>query len=244
MQLTTATYTDVGRVRDRNEDAVLCTPLEPLDGRLLAVADGMGAHRAGDVASETAIETVQDSVGRYRGKRSVRAVLREGIETANTRLQSLAQADPSRAGLGTTLVAAIVTGDEITIANVGDSRAYLVGDGITQVTTDQTVVQQLETEGVLSADEAGTHPHRHVLTQALGTTDDIAPEWVDADLGDRTLLLCSDGLTEEVSDAEIEAIVRRESEPATTAERLVDRANRNGGSDNISVVLARRSDGA
>lgn len=242
MNLETATRTDVGRKRERNEDTVMCHRLTAVDGWLLGVADGMGGHAAGDVASQTAVEIVQDYVdSEFTPDGEARSVLGAAIDEANDELRALRAADPSRGEMGTTFVAALVTDDGVTVANVGDSRAYLVDDEINQVTTDQTVVHDLVERGSVSETDAADHPQRHVLSQALGPTNDVDPDFHAVTLAGRTLVLCSDGLTEEVSDRTIRTIVMEASDPAAAANQLVDRANENGGSDNISVVIAQES---
>lgn len=231
--------THVGRQRDRNEDAVLEQALESVEGHLLVVADGMGGHRAGHVASRTAIETLEAEVAdALPTSLDERAVLGDALATANERIQERAGAEGTE-GMGTTVVAALVEDGEVVVVNVGDSRAYVVDDGIEQVTVDQTVAREMVREGALEAAELDEHPHRHVLSQALGSTDDVEPAFYDCVLEGGTLVLCSDGLPEEVPEESIEAIVGGDDSLGDVADALIDRANENGGSDNISVVLYR-----
>ena len=225
--------TDVGMVRAQNEDNLLVE--EPL----FAVADGMGGHAAGEVASEAAIEALRVS---FRGDRSIDG-LTEAVKAANRRVWQLGQADADRRGMGTTLTAAALVddGDDETliIANVGDSRVYLLRDGdLSQVTEDHSLVEELVREGRLSPEEALVHPQKHVVTRVLG----MGPE-VDVDMfpvipyrRDR-LLLASDGLFNELTHDEIAAVLRRTSDPSETARELVTRAKQAGGADNITVVV-------
>jgi len=233
----TAAGTDVGRTRDHNEDDYLVTTYG--DRTLLAVADGMGGHRAGDVASETALDAFEAALAdRLDGSGDdLAASLRAAAEAANDRVHERARTE-GREGMGTTLVAALVRDDEATVVNVGDSRAYHVdGSAIDRITVDQSLVQSLIEEGVVDPDEAADHPQRHVLSQALGTDDDVDPDVYERSVSG-TLLLCSDGLTEEVPEPSIREAVVDES-PDDAVDRLVGAANDNGGSDNITVVLHR-----
>jgi serine/threonine protein phosphatase PrpC len=235
--------TDTGRERDRNEDSVLATELSEPGTGLLVVADGMGGHQAGDVASEIAVEAVSAEVADalpVEGDRE--AVLGEAIATANERIQSRAAKDGTE-GMGTTVVAALVDDGTALVANVGDSRAYVVDDGPEQVTVDQNLAREMVEEGALDEAELDDHPHRHVLAQALGTSDTVEPEFSRRDLDGGTLLLCSDGLPEEVDDDVIATVVEESDSLEAAADALVKRANENGGSDNVSAVLYSEADG-
>lgn len=240
--------TDVGRKRDHNEDRVMETGLRG-GGHMLAVADGMGGHAAGEVASQTALTTfherIAEEVGPDSGPISSRDMLEAAVETANAAVIEAARGDPERGNMGTTLVAALVLVEGALVVNVGDSRAYLIHDHpdprIEQITIDQSIVRELVEEGKLSPEEARGHPRRHVLAQSLGVSLDVEPDFFSTPLGEGTLLLCSDGLTEEVSDDAIARIVAAYDDLDTTARALIERANENGGSDNVSVVLGRRA---
>lgn len=238
MPLDMAARTDVGRARDHNEDSVLATTI---NGRtLLAVADGMGGHRAGDVASETALTEFAAVVEtELVAGTAPQEALERGVTGANERLHTLADENPDYRGMGTTLVAALVNSDEASLINVGDSRAYEVGeDAIEQLTVDQSLVRELVESGELTPTEAEDHPQRNVISQALGTDETIDPDYYERTLSD-TILLCSDGLTEEVPESEIQKIVTDSSALESAADQLIKRANENGGSDNVSVVLGR-----
>lgn len=228
--------TDVGRVRDGNEDAYLVDD----DMGLAAVADGMGGHRAGEVASATALEALRAAVTSGRP-------LRESIEDANDAVFTKSLTDASLRGMGTTLTAAtLVAGDTLLVGHVGDSRAYLLHDGeLRQVTDDHSLVEELVREGRLTADEAAVHPQRSIITRALGIDPTVNVDVYPVELtpGDR-LLLCSDGLTGMVQPDDIAATLRRESDPARVASQLVDAANAAGGEDNITVVVVAVTDEA
>jgi serine/threonine protein phosphatase PrpC len=228
--------TDVGRVRDGNEDAYL---VDDAMG-LIAVADGMGGHRAGEVASATALEALRAAVTGGRP-------LRESIEHANDAVFTKSHTDTSLRGMGTTLTAAtLVTGGTLLVGHVGDSRAYLLHDGeLRQVTQDHSLVEELVREGKLTADEAAVHPQRSIITRALGVDASVQVDVYPVELvpGDR-LLLCSDGLTGMVQPDDIAAALRREQDPTRVATQLVDAANQAGGEDNITVVVLAVTDEA
>jgi len=236
--MATHTVTDVGRAREINEDSV-CH--ETIDGvKLIAVADGMGGHAAGDVASQTALDEFQETVRTAiaDGRTSEREILFDAVERANEAVQA-ATADETDGNMGTTLVAAIAREERVMIVNVGDSRAYKTSEQrINQITTDQSLVNELVEEGSITEAEARTHPQRHVLTQALGTEKSVDPDLYSESING-TLLLCSDGLTEEVPNAQIREIVASADSLKQAGKMLIARANENGGSDNISVALYR-----
>jgi protein phosphatase len=239
MGIETATLTDTGRVRDHNEDSVGVAPTSA--GRLLAVADGMGGHNAGEVASEIALETFVAEVGDRLADVEPAVALENAVLVADDAVREAAADDPDRDGMGTTLVAGLVGPEETTVVNVGDSRAYRVDDArIEQVSVDHSLVQDLVDAGEINPGEADSHHQRNVISQALGAQDSIDPDTftVDLDPGE-TLLCCSDGLTEEVDDATIRDVLAREDSLSAAAETLVSTANANGGSDNVSVVLGR-----
>ena len=233
--------TDTGTKRSTNEDAALTASIE---GRhLLVVADGMGGHAAGDVASDIATTTLKTAVERAlpTDQAEFEAVLEQAIAEANEEIQSAAAGDSSLSGMGTTVVAAVIDDDKATIANVGDSRCYHIEDGVEQVTVDQSLVQELVAAGEITEAEAKNHPQRNVVSQALGTTENVKPD-IYTQTVDGTLLLCSDGLTEEVSDDVIARLVIEKTTLVETAEALIERVNQNGGKDNIAVALFTESE--
>ena len=229
MNLAFGSLTDVGRVRTANEDSMLADEQRSL----FVVADGMGGHNAGEVASATALEVL---VSRVDGGTS----LAEATSEANTTILAKASGDANLAGMGTTLTAVTISdGRTAVFAHVGDSRAYLVrGGDLTQITEDHSVVEELVRDGRLSPEDAETHPHRSILTRALGVEEHVEVDAYEVDLlpGDR-LMLCSDGLTSMVRDPAISVVLRRERNSQRAAETLVDLANRAGGSDNITVIV-------
>jgi PPM family protein phosphatase len=234
MRLITGAATDVGRVREGNEDAFL---VDDAMG-LVAVADGMGGHRAGEVASATALEALRSAITHGRP-------LRESMQDANEAVFTKSLTDEELRGMGTTLTAAtLVSGGTVLVGHVGDSRAYLLHDGeLRQVTVDHSLVEELVREGRLTADEAAVHPQRSIITRALGldASVDIDVYPVELAPGDR-LLLCSDGLTGMVQTETIAGILRREEDPARAAAALIDAANVAGGEDNITVVVVAVTD--
>ncbi|MDQ3570279.1 MAG: Stp1/IreP family PP2C-type Ser/Thr phosphatase [Actinomycetota bacterium] len=231
--LVAAGATDVGRVRTSNEDEYLLA--EPL----YAVADGMGGHAAGEVASATAMDALQAS---FDGNRTVPG-LAGAVRDANRAVWEQSRQSSELRGMGTTMtaVALVEEGDDeiLAIANVGDSRAYLLRDGeLDQLTDDHSVVEELRRAGRLSSEEAASDPRRHVLTRVLGVDADVEVDSFEVIpyQGDR-LLLASDGLFGDVSDEEIAAVLRRRSDPERVAQQLVAMAKDAGGADNITVVV-------
>jgi PPM family protein phosphatase len=228
--------TDQGQVRDGNEDSYV------VDRRLqlFAVADGMGGHRAGEVASATALEALRASVASGIG-------LGDAITNANDAVHDKAAADEALRGMGTTLTAVVPDGNGVLVGHVGDSRAYLLRDGrLSQLTTDHSLVEELMREGRLTEEQAAVHPQRSVITRALGVEDNVEVDVYPVPLlpGDR-LLLCSDGLTTMLRPGAISALLRRESDPTRAANLLVDAANGAGGEDNITtIVIDIEDDGA
>jgi PPM family protein phosphatase len=241
-RLAVGARTDMGRVRENNEDKFeFLEPDEPAvlatKGRFYAVADGMGGHQAGQIASELALKTVIRAYYADR-TRDVAQSLQHAVEEANRYLTDVARTITERSGMGTTLTGAVVREDELFVVQVGDSRCYLLRDGrMEQVTEDHSWVQEQVRRGAMTLEEAETSPFRNVITRSLGA----APE-VEADLfaiklepGDR-LLLCSDGLSGMVDDAELFEIAR-DGSASVAAWNLVDRAVENGGKDNVTVLV-------
>ncbi len=231
--LRSGSATDVGRVRVVNEDLALETLT------LYAVADGMGGHAGGEIASRVAIDALNVVFSRHP---TVHGLV-DAIEEANRAVWDRGLSDPALRGMGTTLTAAALVGtddgDRLVLANVGDSRTYLLHEGLLeQVTTDHSVAEELVARGELSEDEAQIHPHRHVLTRAIGVSPEVDVDvWqVEPREGDR-FLLCSDGLTNEVSVDRIEAVLASTPDPEHAAEALVRLANDAGGNDNITAVV-------
>ena len=247
MGFRTTAATDVGLARDHNEDSVYHGPVGGTDGEstdiaLIAVADGMGGHRAGDVASEAALDAFVEHVETHRHESTPEArreLLVTATRAANEHLREMVAERPELEGMGTTLVSALLADGEATLVNVGDSRGYhLAQESIGQVTTDQSLVRQLVEQGTIDPEAAEDHPQKHVLSQALGTEETVDPDTYHLSLED-VLLLCSDGLSDDVPEAEIRDAVTGSSSLDAAAEALVELANRVDGSDNVGVALAR-----
>ncbi len=231
MNVSVGAKTDVGRVRQGNEDSFLA------DAPLFVVADGMGGHLAGDVASATAIEVIQERTGDIRGDdpQTLASILKE----ANRTIWSKGGDDPGLRGMGTTCTLILLDGSTAQIAHVGDSRAYLFHDGeLQQVTEDHTLVGRMVREGRLSPEDAERHPQRSVITRALGVDEDVEVDLssLELDDGDR-LLICSDGLSSMIPQGSIADALAEADDPQSAAEMLVERANEAGGEDNITVLV-------
>ena len=228
MRLVATGLTDVGMVREGNEDNYLH------DERLgiYAVADGMGGHEAGEVASAVAIEALRAGIAGG-------SLITEAVIQANTAVLEKADANPAMRGMGTTLTAAIQVEGGLRIGHVGDSRAYVLRAGIlARVTDDHSLVEELVRSGQITLEQAAIHPQRSVITRALGIERDIEVDDISLELtdGDR-VLICSDGLSGMVRETEISAIMRREADTDAAARALITAANAGGGEDNITVVV-------
>ncbi|MEA2407826.1 MAG: family protein phosphatase [Thermoleophilaceae bacterium] len=228
--------TDVGRQRTANEDSLVVRP------PLFAVADGMGGAKAGEVASAVAVEAVEQA---QESGDPTEAQLAGIVRDANRRIYDLAVADESRRGMGTTLTLAKVDGDEVSLAHVGDSRAYRMREGeLTQLTRDHSLVAELERSGQITAEAAEHHPQRSIITRALGPEPDVQVDtYTLATRDGDVFLICSDGLTSMISDDEVAAIMRSASSLDEAAGELVLAANQSGGKDNITVILFRLGEG-
>lgn len=251
MRLEAAFLSHIGQIRQRNEDAIgYSDPREPRvrgeRGSIFVVADGMGGHRGGDVASQLAVDTV---IASYYNAKDVAPseALTRAFGEANKVIVERSRDDVSLYGMGTTCTALVIRGQEAFIAHVGDSRAYLLHDDrLTQLTKDHSLVGEWVREGVLTNEDARAHPRRNVITRSIGTHDeltvDVSPEPIRLRDGD-VLLLCSDGLTSLVGEGELKAVL--ESKPPRAAcDQLVDLANARGGKDNVTVLVVNvRADG-
>ncbi|MCY4036064.1 MAG: protein phosphatase 2C domain-containing protein [bacterium] len=251
IRLEAAQATDRGRRREINEDSVLA------EEGLFAVADGLGGHQGGEVASALAVETLAAQIQQARtqdrrhrfARRPQRAScptiedLLRAVDRANEEILAKSATSPELAGMGTTLCAlAVVTHEHhpaLAVVNVGDSRVYRCDDlGFRQITEDHTVVQEMVKAGILDWDEAESHSYRHHLSRALGIKSRVVvDDWTLAAVRGHRYLLCSDGLTNEVDDRDIHAILLNCESPAQAVGALVSRALQNGGSDNVTVVV-------
>lgn len=235
-------FRHIGRVRETNEDQIL---VDDTIG-LYAVADGMGGHAAGEIASEIAVNSIADFTrsaireANPTDPADARRVLEAAVAEANRRICDSIATHPDRRGMGTTMVAALLLPDRVVIGHVGDSRAYLLRDGrLEQLTEDHSWVNEQVRLGVLSRAEAHRHPMRNVVTRALGSRVDVTPELREEPLraGD-ALLLCSDGLNVMLTDDSIrETLAPHRADPEAACRALVDAANARGGEDNTSVVV-------
>ncbi len=247
--------TDVGRRRKVNEDSFLVAP----DSRLYAVCDGMGGHNAGEVASRIAIETLGDFVERSGVEKEITWPwglepdlsfeanrLKTAVRLANSQVFQTADSREELTGMGTTVVAALVSGHVMTVCSAGDSRCYLVREGeLQQLTQDDSWVSAALGEGILNSDDVERHPLRNVITKAVGARDSIDLEVLEHTLqpGD-LVLLCSDGLHGMVNDQEIRRLLLDPGSLEEVSQRLVDAANEAGGRDNVTAVLLRYSEGS
>lgn len=230
--------TDIGRRRQLNQDFIYCseTPVGNLPN-IFIVADGMGGHKAGDYASILAVETVVEDISASFEKNPVK-ILEHAIAKANTVLRQRASENFSLSGMGTTLVAATCFGRYLEVANVGDSRLYVVGDEITQVTVDHSLVEEMVRMGGIGREEARNHPDKNIITRAVGAKDDVEIDFFNLELQTgEMVLLCSDGLTNMVDDEMILRIIKNGGNLRDRVEELVETANLNGGKDNISVIV-------
>lgn len=235
----TFSKTDVGKRRSVNQDYVFTSerPIGKLPN-LLVVADGMGGHNAGDFASRFVVEDIKKEILSSE-EQHPEVILRKSIEEANHKLIAEAKKDVRLEGMGTTLVAATVIEHTLYFANVGDSRLYLIHDEIRQLSRDHSLVQEMVRLGGLNAEEAKHHPDKNIITRAIGAKEQLEVDFFEYHLqpGD-IILMCTDGLSNMVEDEEIFCIVKSSRDVVEAVERLIEEANKNGGNDNIGVVVA------
>ncbi len=238
--LKTFSATDVGRKRQVNQDYVFTS--ETAVGNLpnlFIVADGMGGHNAGDFASSYTTEYVVREITSSDHTNPIR-IIRSAIERANLALIEEAGKDIDKKGMGTTLVVATVIDDCLYVANVGDSRLYLVNEDIAQITRDHSLVEEMVLSGKINRDEARVHPDKNIITRAIGASTELKVDFFDMKLreGDE-ILMCTDGLSNMIDDNDIRMIMEREDDVAGQVKALIDAANENGGKDNIGVIVIR-----
>jgi PPM family protein phosphatase len=237
MKWQAAAITHVGRRRPANEDAFF----NDVERGLFVVADGMGGHAAGEIASTMAVDRV---VGHFvdaaaSDPESAASVLAEAVRSANLEILARAEREPEKSGMGTTLTALAIIGEKVVIAHVGDSRAYRLRDGVfAQITVDHTWVEEQVSAGLLAREQARFHPFANIITRALGTQPELQVDaaQLDAKPGD-LYLLCSDGLTGMLDDAQILELIAENRPLDSRAKRLIQAANRAGGLDNITAIL-------
>lgn len=235
--------TDVGVKRDNNEDAIFASSNK--DFPLFIVADGMGGHNAGDVASKMTVDLVKegllDKIDSLNSPRKIKKVMLNILEEANETIYKKSVDELTCEGMGTTVVLAYYFQNKMYIGHAGDSRAYIIKDkAIKQITDDHTLVNELVKKGSITESQATSHPQRNMITRALGTSEDIEIDINIVDFNDEDILvLCSDGLYNMVHEEVILEILMKNESLEDKVKDLVDMANKNGGSDNISVVVAK-----
>ena len=231
--------TDVGKVRKMNQDYVFATD-EPQGTlpNLLVVADGMGGHKAGDFASKFTVETLKEEI-KHSLKEGPKEVLLDAVQVVNKKLIETAERDIKLDGMGTTLVAATVIDHTLHFINVGDSRLYLINQEVKQISRDHSLVEEMLRLGGISEEEAKHHPDKNIITRAIGVKEDVEADYYEYALkkGD-VILMCTDGLCNMVNEDEIFTIIKSARDIVEAGQLLINRANENGGKDNIGVVLA------
>ena len=230
--------TDVGKVREVNQDCVFSSigPVGCLPN-LFIVADGMGGHKAGDIASRLTVDSVVDKLSKVNSKDYI-SVITDTIIKVNKEVIDKAAESQDYEGMGTTLVVATVFDNILKVANVGDSRLYVVGEDIIQITRDHSLVEEMVINGQLDRADARVDKRKNIITRAIGGESKVEAEMFSVELKpEDKILMCSDGLSNMVDDAEILEIINREPDIEKAARMLIDAANENGGKDNISVVI-------
>ncbi len=241
--MTATGATDIGMQRKQNQDDFRVELHYELDQALLMVCDGMGGARAGDIASEMAADLFSDSFSRRRKPGMsldyMHAVMLEALTETNSVIYRKSCEDVNCSGMGTTIVAASIDGDDAMIMNVGDSRAYIIrGEKIERITNDHSVAEEMVRRGELTPEQAKTYPAKNYITRAVGTSDTAEPEFYTVSLLEEDhILLCSDGLTNMLDDEEILSVVKSCTDVSECCNELILMANRQGGTDNITVVL-------
>ena len=234
----TFSITDVGMVRKMNQDYVICceNPIGRLSN-LFIVADGMGGHRAGDFASKCCVDSLISMVETSNLQSPV-SILEQGIQKANASVYQASAENEALQGMGTTIVAATVLGNEMYIANVGDSRLYKINNSISQITEDHSLVEEMIRHGDIDRKEARLHPNKNVITRAIGISSMVQIDFfeVSVEAGD-IFLMCTDGLSNMIEDEEIFEVVKSYEKVDRIGKELIRMANANGGKDNIGLVL-------
>lgn len=241
--LRTFSITDIGKKRKVNQDYVY-TSENPVGNlpNLFIVADGMGGHNAGDYASKLTVETMVSEIENSPEEQPVK-IFEKAISMANEMIRRQASLTPDMEGMGTTVVAATYMDGQLQIANVGDSRLYIVGKEIRQITRDHSLVEEMVRIGSISHDEARIHPDKNIITRAVGATGSVEADYFTVELNEGdVVLMCTDGLTNMLEDEEIRMILNGARDIVEKAQALVEAANANGGKDNISVVLIEQKD--
>ncbi len=234
----TFSISDIGKNREMNQDYMYTS--ENAVGNLpnlFIVADGMGGHKAGEFASHYTVDTIVESIRASKETEPI-CLIREAIQTANAKLIEKSHEDASMSGMGTTVVVVTVINEKAVVANVGDSRMYVIGKEIVQITRDHSLVEEMVRMGELAKDAAKDHPDKNIITRAVGATENIDVDFFEVELFPQDyILMCSDGLTNMVEDEDIRTIVHSQRDVAERVEKLVEAANNNGGRDNITVIV-------
>ena len=236
--------TDIGRTRMVNQDYVFSC-LEPIGNlpNLFIVADGMGGHQAGDFASSYSVKKFLESVSLSLQKNPHR-IFQDAIRYANKELIGKSKTNPELRGMGTTLVALSIVADKAYVANVGDSRLYLMEESLSQITIDHSLVQEMIRIGELTRESARNHPDKNIITRAVGAGKDIKADFFEFTITHNSILLmCSDGLSNMVGDEQIAGILKSGKTPEKIGKKLVEAANKNGGKDNIAVIVINSDSG-
>lgn len=232
--------TDIGSKRSMNQDSLYCNENQVGSFQnLFIVADGMGGHRAGDHASKLCVESIVSSIEKSGHKTPV-TIFEEAVTNANRTVYEEAKANPEYDGMGTTMVACTLLGDKLYIANIGDSRLYLIDDEIQQITSDHSLVEEMVKIGNITEREARVHPHKNIITRALGIDSSVHADYFEISVNKfNYILMCSDGLSNMLEDEDMEYIIKHSETVEQAVNKLVDKANENGGDDNITVIVVR-----
>lgn len=233
----TFSMTDVGQVRKLNQDYLYTSekPVGNLDN-LFIVADGMGGHQAGDYASKFTVQSVVELIGQSEETEPVK-IIENAILEANRKLLKKAET-PELSGMGTTLVVCTIHEREACIANVGDSRLYVIDETIRQITHDHSLVEEMVRMGELEPESARLHPNKNIITRAIGAGEEVKIDFFQIELSEHSvILMCSDGLTNMVEDDDIKFIIDRQRDVVEITESLIHAANENGGKDNIAIII-------
>ncbi len=230
--------TDIGLKRKLNQDYVFTANMEiGYLPNLYLVADGMGGHKAGDFASKHAVETIVEEISSKKEADTFTA-LNQAITEANSRIKQKAMEDENMSGMGTTLVAAVIEGRTLKVANVGDSRLYLINQKIEQITVDHSFVEEMVRLGELDREQARNHEKKNIITRAIGAESKVKVDFFEVQLKDGDqILMCTDGVSNMLTDQEIFQIVKEERSQEEKVEELVKSANDHGGRDNMGIIL-------
>lgn len=228
--------TDLGNVREINEDYLGYH--EDIEKRIYVIADGMGGHNAGEIASKLAVDTTIEYINSICSLEDLEKVLKEAIEFSNKKIYNLSKTKDYLNGMGTTITACLISGGKMAVANVGDSRCYIINNNsMRQVTKDHSLVQQLLDAGTITEEEAYVHPNKNIITRALGTFHDVKVDTCLIDLKNvYKVMLCTDGLSNSLTDDEMYEIILN-NDNDTACYKLVELSKQRGGKDNITVII-------